>query len=139
MYAEFQDIGNVPWQLLIRARTAAELDAAIAVAIVSAVSEVGSRDLAERVVKAAVAGVTPRSSQGPLEATARVAAIDAAAEFEERCGNGLKWPPRPRHLVDIYGDPSLVTVLSAARGLLEAGSDQLRQSLGESLGAAFEL
>lgn len=137
MYAEFQDIGKVPWQLLIRARTAAELDAVIATTVVSAISEVGSRGLTQRVAKAAIAGVS--KSQTPAEPTSRTAVIDAAADFDERCGNGLRWPPRPRHIVDELGDPAVYTVLTAARELVKAGSDELQEALGSALNGAREV
>jgi hypothetical protein len=50
-----------------------------------------------------IAGVSRSQAQVPAEPGARIAVIDAAAEFDDWCGNGLRWPPRPRHLVDEFG------------------------------------
>jgi hypothetical protein len=127
---DFPGAGNVPWQLLIRARLVDEIDAALASSIVRAVAQVGSREQVVEVARAAHAGLAPRE-----EATSeqRVSAIDAAAEFDDWCGNGLHWP-RP-HGLDEVGDPAVVVVYAAARQLVQAGgSANLQKSLGPVLG-----
>jgi hypothetical protein len=128
---DFPGAGNVPWQLLIRARLVDEIDAALASAIVRAVANVGSREQVVELARAAHAGLAPRE-----EATAeqRVSAIDAAAEFDDWCGNGWRWP-RP-HGLDELGDPAAVVVYAAARQLVQAGaSANLQKSMGSALGA----
>jgi hypothetical protein len=128
----FPGAGHVPWQLLIRARQIDEIDAVLATAIVGAVAQFGSREQVAQVARAAAKLEGPRDAGKPATAEQRTAAIDAAADFDDYCGNGLgHFGPRP-HYLEEFGSAAIVSVLAAARRLIEAGgSQQLRGALGE--------
>jgi hypothetical protein len=128
---DFPGAGNVPWQLLIRARLVDEIDAALASTIVRAVAQVASREQVVELARAAHAGFAPREK---ATAEQRISAVDAAAEFDDWCGNGLHWP-RPHGLEEL-GDPAAVVVFAAARQLVQAGaSANLQKTMGPVLGA----
>jgi hypothetical protein len=130
---DFPGAQSVPWQLLIRARYADEIDALIASTVVRAVAVVASRDLTQKVAEAAVSGV--RASKAGVEASdsQRVAFLSAAADWEDGGICPPWWPwhgPRP-HYVDEISDPLVSVVLQRAGALVAAGaSDALKKSLG---------
>ena len=128
---DFPGASHIPWQLLIRARLQEEIDAALASAIVSAVAEFGSRQQLLEIARAAHAGLPEHRGDARASAEQRLSAIDAAAAFDDYCGNGRR--PRPHHL-DEFGDPAVTGVLNAARKVLVAGSESLQKSLGAALG-----
>ena len=129
---DFPGASHVPWQLLIRARLQDEVDAALASAIVRAVADVGSQAQVVEVARAAHAGLATRPAGEPASAEQRIAAIDAAAEFDDFCGTPYPHSPIPHHLQE-FGDPAVVGVLAAARQLVKAGSENLQKSLGQAL------
>ncbi len=128
---DFPGASNVPWQLLIRARQQDEVDAALASAVVHAVAQVGSREQVVNIARAAHAGLAAREFAASASSEERLAAIDAAAIFDDYCGNGYH-PPKP-HQIDEVGDPAVVGVLNAARQLVLAGSENLQKSIGPAL------
>lgn len=135
----FPGADHVPWQLLIRARFAFEIDAVIASHVVRALSGVlpakevaGLSRLATRIVAAG-----PRDE---VTGEATVVALRGLAEFDEECGT--KWPrwpfpwpgpwPGPRFEEDLV-DPIAVVVLDAARDFIRAGSPEFQKEFGASL------
>lgn len=137
---DFPGAGNVPWQLLIRARYAYEIDALIASTVVRAVAVVGSRELTAKVAEAATAGV--HASKRDEEATdgQRISFLSAAADWEDGGICPPYWPwhgPRP-HYVDEISDPIVAVVLERASALVAAGaSEHLQASLGQVLQGGF--
>jgi hypothetical protein len=132
----FPGAGHVPWQLLIRARQIDEIDAVLATAVVGAVAQFGSREQVAEVARAAAKLDGERGAGQPATAEQRAAAIDAAVEFDDYCGNGLHYfGPRP-HYLEEFGSAAIVSVLAAARRLVDAGgSQQLRGALGGAINA----
>jgi hypothetical protein len=128
---DFPGASHVPWQLLIRARLQDEVDAALASTIVRAVADVGSQAQVVEVARAAHAGLASRPVGERASAQQRIAAIDAAAEFDDYCGNGYRWPI-PHHLQE-FGDPAVLGVLAAAEQLVKAGSENLQKAMGPAL------
>lgn len=133
---DFPGAGNVPWQLLIRARFAHEVDAIIGSIVVDAVGRVASEQVVVRVAQVAndaLAGREPVKT-GPRQV---LTALVAADDFDDWCGT--KWPgwwrrpPRPKWVEEI-GDPmSKVVIARAAELVSVAGSSELQESLGAAL------
>jgi len=127
--------GNIPWQLLIRARYAHEIDAVLGSVIVQTVQGVASREVALAVGKAANAAVFGRHDE-KVDAEHTLSAMSALADFDDWCGTS--WPrwrgPRP-HGFEVVDDPISSVVLSRAADLVGiAGSETLQKSLGGLLG-----
>jgi hypothetical protein len=129
---DFPGAENVPWQLLIRARFAHEIDAIVGSIVINAVGRVAAADVVARVVQVAnecVAGREPVKT-GPRQV---LTALIAADDFDDWCGT--KWPhwpgpPRPKWF-DELGDPlSKVVISRAAEFVNLAGSKELQGSLG---------
>jgi hypothetical protein len=127
--------GNVPWQLLIRARTASEIDAVVSSMVVARISEVASLDVARLVAGAATRAAG--ASQEKATPAQMVAALSAAADFDEwYCGTPYPrhWPHRRGDLFDEVSDPITALVVDGARQLVEAGgSEALQKTLGQAL------
>jgi hypothetical protein len=131
MFDPDADITKVPWQILIRARFAHEVDAVIASNILSEVARHGSHELARTVAEAAFEAVSGRHAPTELTDSARMMALSAVADWDgEICPPG--WPyhgPRP-HFLDEIGDPIVMLVLEQAVILVKAaGSPQLQKTL----------
>ncbi len=126
------DLGKIPWQLLIRARYADEIDTIIASTITREVAEHGSRDLALKVARAAFAGVADGGARTELSDSFRLIALNAVADWEDGgiCPAGWPWHgPRP-HYVDEISDPIVMRVLEQGIALVtKAGSRELHESL----------
>lgn len=125
------DLKKIPWQILIRARFAHELDTIIASAILSEVAQHGSHELARTVAEAAFSAVSGRHTPSQLSDSARMAALIAVTDWEDGiCPPG--WPyhgPRP-HFIDEIGDPIVVLVLEQSLALVTAaGSEHLQKAL----------
>src|SRR5690242_3878925 len=91
MFTDDTDLSKVPWQLLIRARTVAELDAVIASVVLNRIAEIGSTHVVQTVARAAAEGVG--SHDEPATAEQKLGALSAVAEFDDfYCGNGPRWP-----------------------------------------------
>lgn len=128
----FPGADHVPWQLLIRARFANEIDRVVASTVVHAVSGVAPVRVATEIASAASAGTAVGIKATPEQ---RVAALEAAADFEDICPPPRHWPPRPHpHWLDELGDPISSLVLAKALDLVRAaGSDELNKTLGTAL------
>jgi hypothetical protein len=127
--------GYIPWQLLIRARYAHEVDAVVGSVIVQTVQGVASREVAVAVSRAANAAVVGPHDQ-KIDAEHALSAMSALADFDDWCGT--PWPhwrgPRP-HGFEGVEDPISSVVLSRAADLVGiAGSEALQKSLGGLLG-----
>jgi hypothetical protein len=131
----FPGADNVPWQLLIRARYAYEIDAILASVVVARVGAVASVDVARKV--AMVAADVATAEREETTATAKVQALSAAAEFDEwYCGNSWPrhWPPKPHGVFDDLGDPIAGLVIEQALTMVRAGgSETLQKTLGDVL------
>ena len=136
MFTEDTDLSHVPWQLLIRARTVAEVDAVVSSVVLGRLAEVASVEVIRRVATAATeaAGVGAGERATPEHV---LGALGAAADFDDWfCGT----PPRPRpwphrgDLLDEVSDPITPMVVAGALRLVEAGgSDALQKTLGQVL------
>jgi hypothetical protein len=129
----FPGADHVPWQLLIRARLVDEIDAVLASAIVRQVGAVASHEVAHAVARAAGEALAGANRE-PATAKQRLAAFDAALEFDDWCGT--PWPhwhgPRPRY--DDLTDPIAEVVLGKALDLVrQGGSEDLQKTLGSAL------
>jgi hypothetical protein len=131
----FPGADNVPWQLLIRARYAHEIDAVLASVVVARVGAVASLDVARKV--AAVASDAITAEREKATAPAKVRALSAAAEFDDWwCGNSWPrhWPPKPHSVFDDLGDPISGLVIEQALTMVRAGgSEALQKTLGDVL------
>jgi len=129
----FPGADNVPWQLLIRARLVDEIDAVLASTVVRQVGAVASSKVAHAVARAAEAGIAGGNRER-ASAEQRVAAFDAALEFDDWCGTS--WPhhwPKPKSLGDL-GDPIAEVVIGRALDLVrQGGSEELQKTLGSTL------
>ena len=130
----FPGADHVPWQLLIRARLVDEIDAVLASAVVRRVSAVASSKVAHAVATAAEAGIVGGIRE-PATAEQRVAAFDAALEFDDWCGT--PWPhrwPGPKPKFDDLFDPMAEVVFGRALDLVQnGGSEALQKTLGSAL------
>jgi hypothetical protein len=132
MFTDDVVLKDVPWPLLIRARTGAEVDAVISSVVLARMAEVGSVETLTRVAEAAEAA--RGASTEPATAEQKLDALSAIADFEDwYCGNGFR--PRPRHVgvLDGLSDPVVGIVADGARALVRAGSPALQKTLGEAL------
>ena len=132
----FPGADHVPWQLLIRARYAHEIDAVIASYVVARIGAVASAELTFKIAE--VASQTMPAERVKATATARLNALSAIADFDDWpwCGTPpwpRHWPPKPRGFDDL-SDAVLPLVLERAAAFVRAGgSEQLQGSLGEVL------
>jgi hypothetical protein len=130
----FPGADAVPWQLLIRARYANEVDALVASVVVRQVARFASVKVTEQLTASAGEGLalSPRDEVG---AEQRVGALSAVADFDEICPRNwpFRWPPRP-HGFDDLSDPISAVVVAGALDLVRsAGSEALNKTLGEAL------
>ena len=126
---------NVPWQLLIRARYAHELDAILASVVVARVGAVASVHITQQV--AAVAQDVITAEREKATAATKVRAMSAAADFDDWwCGTPWPrhWPPKPHGVFDDLSDPIAGLVIEQAFTMVRAGgSAALQKSLGDVL------
>ncbi len=133
---DFPGADNVPWQLLIRARFAHEIDAIVGSIVIKAVERVAAADVVTKVAQVANESVKGRD---PVKTGSRqiLAALVAADDFDDWCGTPWPhWPgpPRPKWFEE-FGDPMFQVVVSRAADFVNAaGSPQLKDSLGGLLG-----
>ncbi len=131
----FPAADNVPWQLLIRARFAHEIEGYVASTVVRGVSHFAGARLSAEVAKVALDAVA-ESRRSPVElgAEERVRILNAVADWDgEICPPWWPWPfpPRPKHLGDI-DDPLIFEVLGAAIELARSvGAKGLAQNLAQ--------
>ena len=131
----FPGADEVPWQLLVRARYAYEIDALVESVVVHQLGRVASVKVVEEVAASAgdALAASPRDEVGSER---RIAALGAVADFDELCPPNwpFHWPPRPHHGLDDLSDPVTTLVASRAVDLVRAaGSDALSKTLGETL------
>jgi len=134
---DFPGANNVPWQLLIRARYAHELDAFIASAAVQAIAHVAPQATLKEAAAAAF-GAVERSSREPVKVTdkqkLRVLSLVADWEDGDICPKWWPWPPRP-HSIDEIGDPAVFLVVREVLDFVgKAGSEQLGAALTSAVG-----
>jgi hypothetical protein len=131
----FPGADHVPWQLLIRARYAHELDAVLASVVVARVGAVASVDITRQVASVAQGAITAEREK--VTAATKVRAMSAAADFDDWwCGTPWPrhWPPKPRGVFDDLSDPIAGLVIEQALTMVRAGgSESLQKSLGEML------
>jgi hypothetical protein len=131
----FPGADHVPWQLLIRARLVREIDAVIASTVVRNLAEVASSKVTHTVTRAAQAGLE-EGNREQATSEQRLAAFDAALDFDDWCGTRPRpWPwPGPRPHFEDLSDPMAEVVIGQALDLVRrAGSEQLQKSLGSAL------
>jgi hypothetical protein len=130
----FPGASNVPWQLLIRARLVHEIDAVLASTIVTHLGAVASTKTAHIVAIAAQEGVAGanREAAAPEQ---RVAAFDAALEWDDWCGTPWphRWPPRPRGFDDLSDPVTELVIVKALELVRRGGSEELQKTLGSAL------
>jgi hypothetical protein len=124
------DFSTIPWQLLIRARYAYEVDAVIASIVARQVSAVAPTSIAHAVTAAARESVSTGNREYAAP-EARVTALSALADWEDNwCGT--PYPHHP-HFGEL-GDPMSEVVLGQALELVRrAGSEGLQKTLGSAL------
>jgi hypothetical protein len=130
----FPGADHVPWQLLIRARFAHELDAVLASVVVARVGAVASVDITRKVAEVATQAVT--ADREKVTAATKVRALAAAADFDDWCGTPWPrhWPPKPHGVLDDLSDPLVGLVVEQALTMVRAGgSEGLQKSLGDVL------
>ena len=130
----FPGADNVPWQLLIRARFAHELDAVLASVVVARVGAVASYEVTRQVAEVAAKAVT--AERVKVTSNGKLRAITAAWEFDDWCGTWWPrpWPPKKQGSFDDLYDPITVLVIEQALEMVRAGgSEDLVKSLGEAL------
>lgn len=128
---DFPGADHVPWQLLIRARFAHEVDAVVASVALSRVAALTSVDVARTLVE--TAGVTAGRDKASPETV--LTAMNAVLDFDDWCGTVPRpWPwPRRRGFEEL-SDPLAGLVAEQAHGLvMTAGSPELQASLGSVL------
>lgn len=124
------DFKTIPWQLLIRARYAYEVDAIVASTVARRVSEVASTNVAQAVTAAARESVSGGNREHAAPES-KVAALSALADWEDNwCGT-----PYPHHPhFGQLGDPIAEVVLGQALEVVRrAGSEELQKTLGSAL------
>jgi hypothetical protein len=129
---DFPGADNVPWQLLIRARYAHELDAVVASVVLSRLEHVVSDKVLGRLAGAAQvrAGETEK-----VHAETVLTVLRATDDFDDWCGTAWRRPPfpRPRWRGEL-DDPIAGLVLDRALELVTtAGSPALQETLGAEL------
>jgi hypothetical protein len=120
---------------LIRARYVHEIDAVLASTVVEHIGTVASVEIA-RVVATAAQRAVAEGGRDKAAPEQRVAAFDAALEWDDWCGTPWphRWPPRPKLGFDDLSDPVAQLVIGKALELVRAGgSDLLQKTLGEAL------
>jgi hypothetical protein len=131
----FPGADNVPWQLLIRARFAHELDAILASVVVARVGAVASVDITQQVAAVAQGAITAEREKAT--SATKVRAMSAAADFDDWwCGTPWPrhWPPKPHGVFDDLSDPIAGLVIEQALTMVRAGgSEGLQKALGEVL------
>ena len=131
----FPGADNVPWQLLIRARYAYEVDAVLASVVVARVGAVASVEITRQVAAVAQDAITAEREKAT--AATKVRAMSAAAEFDDWwCGTPWprQWPPKPHGALDDFSDPIAGLVIEQALTMVRAGgSPALQKSLGDVL------
>ena len=130
----FPGADNVPWQLLIRARFAYQLDAVLASVVVSRVGAVASVDITRQVAEVAASGVTGQREKAT--ASGKVQTMAALADFDDWCGTNWPrpWPPKKNNVFDDLSDPIAGLVIEQAHAtVLAGGSADLQKSLGQAL------
>jgi hypothetical protein len=133
MFTDDTDLSHVPWQLLIRARTASEVDSLIASVVLGRIAEIGSVETVRFVAEAAQAA--RGASTEPATAEQKLSALSAVADFDDwYCGNGPRRPwPHRGDVLDTVSDPVISIVAEGARELVKAGSPALQKTVGEAL------
>lgn len=132
---DFPGADNVPWQLLIRARFAHQVDAVVASTVVRTMSHYADDRAADHIAKVALAAVERSRQVGQeLSPEDRVLMLERVADWDgDICPPWWRWPwpPRPRRLEDI-NDPLVYEALSRVLTFAKAvGSDVLNESLRE--------
>ncbi|QEO10587.1 hypothetical protein [Protaetiibacter larvae] len=131
----FPGADNVPWQLLIRARFAFEIDAVIASQIVHALAEVLPTKAVVQLSRAATQAVAA-GSRAKVAPETTLGALSAAADFDDWCGTTWpRWPfpwPGPRRFEDLV-DPIAVLTIDQARTFLGAASPEFQKGFGAAL------
>lgn len=130
----FPGADNVPWELLIRARFAHEIDAVLASVIVERVGALASVEITRKVAEVAMQAIT--SEREKAGSSGKVRALSALADFDDWCGTKWPrpWPPKRHSVFDELSDPMAGLVIEQAHALvLAGGSDGLQKSLGEVL------
>jgi hypothetical protein len=131
----FPGADHVPWQLLIRARFAHEIDAVLASVVVARVGAVASVDVARKVAAVAQDAIT--ADREKVSTAGKLRALSAAADFDDWwCGTPWphQWPPKPHGVFDDFNDPITSLVVEQALGMVNAGgSEALQKSLGDVL------
>lgn len=126
---DFPGAENVPWQLLIRARFAHEVDAVIASMVVG---QLGAR-LSDKHAVTLARSATVRASAEPATADQKVGVLSLVASWEdgEICPKNwpFRWPPRRRGFEE-FSDPITLIGLARAQELIGLGSPDLQGQLG---------
>jgi len=134
----FPGADHVPWQLLIRARYAHELDAVLASVVVARVGAVASVEITRKVAEVAAQAIS--ADREKVSAATKVRAMSAAADFDDWwCGTPWPrhWPPKPHGLFDDLSDPIAGLVIEQALTMVRGGgSEALQKSLGDVLAEA---
>lgn len=147
----FPGADKVPWQLLIRARFAYEIDAVVASRVVHTLAGVLPRAAAVEFARAATRSVSAASRE-PVERETAARALIALADFDDWCGTvwprwPWPWPPVPGPWPDPRGidierfgeilDPIVVIAFDRARELVDAvGSPELQKGFSAALDEA---
>src|SRR4051794_12644249 len=110
----FPGVDNVPWELLIRARYAHEIDAVLASVVVERVGAVASVEITRKVAEVAMGAITLQSEKATSETAVR--ALSAVADFDDWCGTKWPrpWPPKKNGVFDDLSDPMAVLVIEQA-------------------------
>ena len=131
----FPGADQVPWQLLIRARFAHELDAVLASVVVARVGAVSSVEITRKVAEVATQAIA--GDREKATAATRARALSAAADFDDWwCGTPWPrhWPPKPHSSFDDLSDPIAGLVIEQALTMVRAGgSEGLQKTLGDVL------
>lgn len=132
--------GNVPWQLLIRARYADEVDAIVGHIFLRSVGPLMAkervRNLAATMAKLVAVDGGKRVELG---ADQRIVAFGAFAEWDGdicpvRWPWPWPWPPRSRWLRD-FDDPAINLALDAGLKLVNgAGSQEFAEAIEQAVG-----
>jgi hypothetical protein len=134
---DFPGADSVPWQLLIRARYAHELDAVVASVVLSRLEHVVADATIERLARAARVGAEVRAGGGGEKAGAEsvLSVLRATYDFDDWCGTAWRRPPFPRpRWRDELDDPLAGLVIERALELVTAaGSPALQETLGAEL------
>lgn len=128
---DFPGADSVPWQLLIRARYAHELDAILASVVVNSL---GHRLAPERAV-ALVSSVKSTHDKARASAAQKVGALSLLADWDgELCPKNWprRWPPRKRGFEELE-DPLTTLGVGRAMELLTFASPALQETLGTQL------